>query len=82
MPLIKRGPTAPSTAGPPQEDGLAANIGALRSADPDARWRAARATRGSGGGGAAAAAALGAEQIPRVREAMMTALCASAMRPV
>jgi HEAT repeat protein len=74
MPLVKRGPTAPSTAGPPQEDGPDAHIGALRNADPDARWRAARALGDWAEAVPPLAAALGAEQVPRVREAMMTAL--------
>ena len=72
MPFIKRSSTAPGEEKP--DDSLATHIGALNSADPGARWSAARALGGRAVAVDALAAALGAEQIPRVREAIMTAL--------
>ena len=72
MPFIKRSSTAPGEEKP--DDSLATHIGALNSADPEARWSAARALGGRAVAVDALAAALGAEQIPRVREAIMTAL--------
>jgi HEAT repeat protein len=65
---------------PPADDkqeagaGAAAHIAALSSPDAEARWRAARALGGVAGAVPDLAAALGAEPVPRVREAIMTAL--------
>ena len=54
--------------------GAASHIAALNNPDAEARWTAARALGGVATAVPALAAALGAEQIPRVREAIMTAL--------
>src|SRR5581483_7847365 len=74
MPLIRRDPAAPSPSGEPRDDGLEANVAALRSPDAARRWSAARAL----GAHPAAAAALGdallSEQVPSVREVLVTAL--------
>ena len=73
MPFIKRGASVQST-----EDHTDANIvshvTALRSPDADVRWRAARALGGMANAVPVLSAALDAEQAPRVREAIMTAL--------
>jgi HEAT repeat protein len=73
MPFIKRSATAPEAEKNP-DDSLTANIRALNSTDAGARWSASRALGGQAEAVAALAAALGAEQVPRVREAIMTAL--------
>ena len=71
MPLVKRG-SAASVAG----DGgdRASHIASLHSADAESRWRAARALGGSAQAVPALASALAEEAVPRVREAIMTAL--------
>ena len=74
MPLVKRGPTAPTSPGQGSEAGLASHIAALSGLDAETRWSAARALGGRTDAVPALAAALGAEQVPRVREAIMTAL--------
>jgi HEAT repeat protein len=74
MPFVKRQPPAPAPAAQSVADRLAAHIAALGRPDPDARWSAARALGGHAGAVPALASALGAEQVPRVREAIMTAL--------
>src|SRR5689334_2787344 len=72
MPLVRRGTTpAPE---PAVGDGGAHTLEALRSADPDVRWNAARTFKNDPDGVAVLAAALEAEPVPRVREAIMTAL--------
>jgi HEAT repeat protein len=72
MPFVKR------TADPPPsgtgEHDLASLVQALRSPDADARWDAVRALGGRAEAVPALAAALGAEAVPRVQEAIMTAL--------
>jgi HEAT repeat protein len=73
MPLIKRNAAAPSASQEP-DGGLASHLAALGSPVAEARWSAARALGGRADAVAALAAALGAEQITRVREAIMTAL--------
>jgi HEAT repeat protein len=72
MPLVKRG-TAPSPDPALAEDGTRA-IEGLRSTDPDTRWNAARRLQSEPAGVNALAAALAVEPVPRVREAIMTAL--------
>lgn len=68
MPLIrgKKGGASSETAGSPHAT--------LDSPDADSRWTAARALAGQADAVPALAAALGREAIPRVREAIMTAL--------
>jgi HEAT repeat protein len=73
MPFVKRGPTPRAPSHEPDRD-RASQIAALRSSDADTRWRAARALAGTPEAVAALAAALAAEVVPRVREAIMTAL--------
>jgi HEAT repeat protein len=72
MPFVKRGVTSPPTIQP--QDELASQIAALGNPDADARWSAARALGGRADAVPALAAALAAEQVARVREAIMTAL--------
>ena len=69
MPLVRRDIARPTTASADE----AAARDALRSADPDMRWNAARALADPGSV-ASLAAALSTEPVPRVREAIMTAL--------
>jgi HEAT repeat protein len=69
MPFIKRGESAPgrkADASPP--------VAALGSPDAQARWSAARALGGNAAAVPALAAALAAEDVARVREAIVTAL--------
>ena len=73
MPFIKRNAASATTASPP-DSSPAAHISALSSADAQARWSAARALGGNAEAVPALAAALGTEPVPRVREAIMTAL--------
>jgi HEAT repeat protein len=72
MPFVKRSadPPPPSAAG----HDLPSLIAALSRPDADARWEAVRALGGRAEAVPALAAALGAEQVPRVQEAIMTAL--------
>ena len=69
MPLVRRDIARPPAASADE----AAARDALRSADPDMRWNAARALADPGSV-ASLAAALSTEPVPRVREAIMTAL--------
>jgi HEAT repeat protein len=71
MPLVRR-PIDPSPAASGADQAAARE--ALRAADPDARWNAVRALGAEPASVAPLAAALEAEQVPRVREAIMTAL--------
>jgi len=73
MPFIKRGTSAQS-AGNGADAGLASQISALRGSDTERRWSAARALGGVAAAVPALAQALESEQIPQVREAIMTAL--------
>jgi HEAT repeat protein len=73
MPFIKRNNASPTAAPSPDFD-PAAHISALRSSDAQARWSAARALGGRKEAVPALADALGAESVPRVRAAIMTAL--------
>lgn len=68
MPLV-RGSKSPASG----ED-FAPQRGALDSPDAESRWAAARALSGDAEAVPALAAALGREPVPRVREAIMTAL--------
>src|SRR5277367_5613658 len=74
MPLVRRDITAQSTARNAPDDGFAAHVAALNSADAEARWGAARSLGGRADAIPALAAALRAEKTPRVREAIMTAI--------
>jgi HEAT repeat protein len=74
MPFVKREVPAAPPAGQQVADGLALHIAALNQPDPEARWRAARGCAGRADAVPALASALSAEQVPRVREAIMTAL--------
>lgn len=73
MPFVKRDAamTSKPTPSAPDLDALAET---LRSADPDVRWNAARAVGVRAEAVPMLAAALDTEQVPRVREAIMTAL--------
>jgi HEAT repeat protein len=73
MPFVKR---EPATTQPPsgRAPDVAALIEALHSPDVDTRWNAARSIGVGTELVPALAAALDAEQVPRVREAIMTAL--------
>ena len=73
MPFVKgKAPDLPSGKTP--DDGFASHVAALNSPDAEARWSAARALGGRVDAVASLARALGAEQVARVREAIMTAL--------
>src|SRR5690242_1948619 len=74
MPFVKRDITAPPSAGERSQEELEPHFVALGSPDADTRWTAARALGGRGDAVAALGSALAAEQVPRVREAIMTAL--------
>lgn len=71
MPFVKRG-EAP-VAAPTQDDSVAL-CDALRSVNADERWSAARALGGRPQAVAPLAEALAGEQVPRVFEALVTAL--------
>jgi HEAT repeat protein len=71
MPLIKRNAVQPAAAAGGDRPQL---LAALASPDADLRWNAARALGADAGDVPALAAALDAEAVPRVREAIMTAL--------
>jgi HEAT repeat protein len=74
MPFVKRDVPASLAADQRLADSLSSRIAALSLPDPEARWSAARALGGHADAVPALAAALDAEQVPRVREAIMTAL--------
>jgi HEAT repeat protein len=74
MPFVKRDTEIPGAVAPPPADELAGHIAALRSSDAEARWQGARALAGRAEAVAPLAVALGVEAIPRVRQAIMTAL--------
>ena len=67
MPLVRGGKSPASRGDPPHR-------AELDSPDAESRWTAARALSGDVDAVSALAAALGREQVPRVREAIMTAL--------
>ncbi|ABD90132.1 HEAT repeat domain-containing protein [Rhodopseudomonas palustris] len=73
MPLIRRDDPKPAAARQPAAD-LAALTAALGDPDPDRRWQAARGLGSDPGAVPQLAAAFAAEQVPQVREAIMTAL--------
>jgi HEAT repeat protein len=73
MPLIKRNSPLPAAASPARAD-TAVTLEALRSPSPDERWNAARMLGEQPVAVPALAAALQAEQVARVREAIVTAL--------
>jgi len=73
VPFIKRDPTSLKPATAIAAD-LTLPIADLGNADPDKRWRAARALGGEPTAVPALAAALAIEPSPRLREAIMTAL--------
>src|ERR1700721_4066184 len=69
MPLVKGGARGSDTSGD-----LTPQRRALDSSDAESRWAAARALAGHAEAVPELAAALGRETVPRVREAIMTAL--------
>jgi HEAT repeat protein len=73
MPLIRRDKPLPAVASPPRAE-VDVTLEALRSSSPDERWNAARVLGDQPAAVPALAAALEAEHIPRVREAIVTAL--------
>jgi HEAT repeat protein len=74
MPFVKREFPAPAATAQSVQDGLASHIADLRGPDPDTRWNAARALGGHPDAVRALGSALSAEKVPRVREAIVTAL--------
>jgi HEAT repeat protein len=74
MPFVKRDLPVRSAAAAQPEDGLAYRIAALGDHDAAVRWAAARALGADVAAVPALATALGVERVPRVREAIMTAL--------
>lgn len=72
MPLIKGGGKAAKDA--PKNVDPGAHVDALKSPDADTRWKAARALVGQASAVPPLSAALNDETVPRVREAIMTAL--------
>ena len=73
MPLVKKSASQPSGVLPAADD-HAGLLKKLSSPEPDARWNAARALGNDPKDVPALAAALAIEPMPRVREAIMTAL--------
>jgi HEAT repeat protein len=73
MPFIRSDPSD-SAAAKELKDAIASHHAGLSSPDPEVRWSSARALGGRAEAVSALAAALGAERVPRVREAIMTAL--------
>jgi HEAT repeat protein len=73
MPFINRDPSGPAPGGAHAPDAVSP-ISSLGSADAEIRWSAARALAGQPAAVPALAAALAREAVPRVREAIMTAL--------
>ncbi len=73
MPLVKRSSANPETGGGERQQ-TAPAISALSSPDAETRWHAARTLAGDAEAVPALAATLAQEQVPRVREAVMTAL--------
>ncbi|MET0220387.1 MAG: HEAT repeat domain-containing protein [Tardiphaga sp.] len=72
MPLVRKPSPAPGPA--PAEPDAAQLAAAFASASDEARWSAARSAADAPGGLALLSAALARETVPRVREAMFTAL--------
>jgi HEAT repeat protein len=72
MPLVKGSSKGPGAGGAGAD--VALHEAALGSADAESRWAAARALAGRSDEVPVLAAALAAETVPRVREAIMTAL--------
>ena len=73
MPFIKRAASA-QRGNLESDNGIAAHLSELSSPDAEVRWYAARALGGVAVAVPELAVALDAEKVPRVREAMMTAL--------
>jgi HEAT repeat protein len=73
MPLVRRGSTGESTGGG-EEIETGSPIQALASPDDDRRWHAARALASRPDAVSTLAEAIAGERVPRVREAMITAL--------
>jgi HEAT repeat protein len=73
MPLVKRDAPASSTAQRAADD-TASAMASLADTDAETRWRAARALGDRPAAVPALASALNTELVPRVREAIMTAL--------
>jgi HEAT repeat protein len=74
MPFVKRDHIAEPSSGQRPEDRLATHLADLTKPEAETRWSAARVLGGQRDAVPALAAALGTEQVPRVREAIMTAL--------
>jgi HEAT repeat protein len=71
MPLVK---AKSKTTGAGEGEGSAAHLAALQDPEAERRWAAARALAGRAEAVQPLAAALAGETVPRVREALMTAL--------
>lgn len=74
MPLVKPGSVTATRGSKAPQDGIASHVSALANPDSDTRWNAARTLGGHPEAAPALAVALSEEQVPRVREAIMTAL--------
>ena len=74
MPLIKRDAAQNSSPPSAPKDATAEHLAALSSPDADSRWKAARALGGQPDAVGALADLLQREKVPRVREAIVTAL--------
>ena len=74
MPLIKRDAAQNSSPPSAPKDAVAEHLAALNNPDADSRWRAARALGGHADAVGALADLLNTEKVPRVREAVVTAL--------
>ncbi len=74
MPFVKRDIAGPAVSDGTSRNALAHQIAALTSPDAETRWSAARALGGRADAIPGLAAALGVETVPRVREAIITAL--------
>jgi HEAT repeat protein len=74
MPLVKRDPPAAAATAKMSADEPASALAALASPDPETRWSAARSLGDRPEAVPALAVALDMERVPRVREAIMTAL--------
>jgi len=74
MPFVKRDISAASKPAAGLEPGVESHFAALSSPDVEVRWSAVRALGGRADAVPVLAAALAVERVPRVREAIMTAI--------
>jgi HEAT repeat protein len=74
MPFVRREIATTPVVSKAPDRSLETHLAGLSSTDSEARWSAARALGGRADAVAALAEALATEQVPRVREAIMTAV--------